>query len=529
MRSVPRGKSDLIGRTPGLRASASPQTEDGGTGATLRAFLGVVRRRLPILLVCAIVVPAATLFWSLQQEKEYSSSASLLFRSAKLDQSLTGSTFFSSSGDATRTAQTNVELVSLGVVATRTAQRLDEPGVTPGLVGEAVSVSLQGESDVASVKATVGDPALAARIANVFAHEYIAVRREAEQRTVLTARDRVEGQLEEMTPEQRAGSQGQRLSKQAEELDVLASLQTGNAEVVQPATPNGAPVSPHPTRNAVLGLIVGVLLGVGLILLLEQFDTRIKDEAGVEDAYGLPILAKIPHGSRGRSPEASDPIGLGTPGAEAFRMLHANLRYFNVDRKIDSLLVTSAAPGEGKTTVSWGLSVTEARGGKSVLLVEADMRQPTLASRDGGDPSSALSLVLAGVDTLENAVVPVDLGSATETDLHVLLAGPIPPNSAELLESTQMSALLEEARGRYDLVVIDTPPIVVADAIALMPQVSGVLVVARLRHSRRDAARDLHELLTNLDALPLGTVANDAVPAREGYYVPYAGHAGATV
>ena len=357
MRSMPQGKSsrpkgetDLIGRTPSMRAPVpDPQGDDSGTGASLRAFLGVIRRRLPILLICAIVVPAATLLWSLQQEEEYSASASLLFRSANLSQSLTGSSFFSSSGDASRTAQTNVELVSLGAVAARTAKRIDEPGVTAPLVSEAVSVSLEGESDVANVKATTGGPVLAARIANVFAHEYIDVRREAERRTVLTAKDRVEAELEAMTPEQREGVQGRRLAQQAQELGVLASLRTGNAEVVQTAMPNTTPVSPHPTRNIILGLLVGVLLGVGLILLLEQFDTRIKDEAAVEKAYRLPILARIPHGGKEKLGGLFDPIGLGAPGAEAFRMLRANLRYFNVDRKIDSMLVTSAAAGEGKT------------------------------------------------------------------------------------------------------------------------------------------------------------------------------------
>ena len=148
------------------------------------------------------------------------------------------------------------------------------------------------------------------------------------------------------------------------------------------------------------------------------------------------------------------------------------------------------------------------------------MRQPTLIGRVDGDPARGLSQVLAGGEPLADAVVSAEVGG--ERALDVLLAGPIPPNSAELLESPRMAGLLREARTQYDLVVLDTPPTVVSDAIPLIPQVSGVLVVTRLRRSRKDAARDLSELLGNLDALVLGTVANDATPAREGYYMPYA-------
>ncbi len=512
---------DPTGRSQAARAPAYAPAQEG-TGAALRAFLRVVRRRLPILLVCAIMVPVAALAWSLHQEKEYESTASLLFREAHFDQSFNGGSFFSSSEDPTRAAETNIRLVSLGAVSSRTAKKLDIPGLTPAAVAGSVSVSSAGESDVADVSVTAPDPTLAARIANVFAREYIEYSRESDRETVLEAKVRVEAQYDQLTAQQRGETQGRRLVQQAEELAVLASLQTGNAELVQEATPNSTPVSPHPKRDTVLGLVLGLLLGVGLILLIEQFDTRIKTEEDVEAAFGMPILAKVPKGEKSSQSHSLDPIGLGAPGAEAFRLLHANLRYYNVGRKINSLVITSAASEEGKTTVSWGLSITEARSGKSVLLIEADMRQPNLAERLDKPVTSGLSLVLAEADPLEDAIVPIELAGAPDATMHVLPAGPIPPNSAELLESPQMAALIKQARGEYDLIVIDTPPVIVADSIPLMAQVSGVLVVVRLGRSRQDDAHNLRELLTHLNASALGTVVNGTAPARDGYYMPYA-------
>ncbi len=519
----PGRNGDLAGRPPAPHPASQARVE--GTGAALRSFLRALRRRLPILLVCVAVVPIAALAWSLQQPDEYEATASLLFRNVELDQ-LEGSSFSSSSDDPTRAAETNLQLVSTGEVAARTAQRLDEPGLTPTAIDDAVEVSLEGESDIAAVSAKSGDPAEAARIANVFAEEFIEQRREADRRAILQGKARVEAELSRLTPARAAGLQGERLREQADELALLASLQTGNAEVVQRAAPNDSPVSPKPLRNAVLGLILGGLLGIGLVLLIDQFDTRIKDESELEEAYGLPILTSIPHSDKVQQPGPLDPIGLGAPAAEAFRMLHANLRYFNVGRQIESLLVTSSAPEEGKTTVSWGLAVTEARAGKSVLLIEADMRQPSLSGRLDQTPESGLSLVLAGSDTLEKAAVSIDVGPNAESGLDVLFAGPTPPNPAELLESPQMRSLLEQAGNQYELIVIDTPPTIVADAIPLMREASGVVIVARLGRAKHDLAANLRDLLAHLGALPFGTVANDTMPKTGSYYMPYAaGHA----
>jgi polysaccharide biosynthesis transport protein len=513
--------NDPFGRSNGGYYTGPGLRQARNTSA-LREFFRVLRRRRLVVIICLVLVPAVALAWSLTQEKEYESTAALLFRTAALDQSLPGSSLLSNSEDPTRAAETNVNLVSLGKISERTANAVDVPGVTAPYVADSVSVSLKGESEIADVNVTTNDPDLSAKIANAFANAYVGFSREADRNRVLAAKTQVEERLSGLTPEEQKSEEGRELEQQARQLGVLASLQTGDAEVVQQATPNTSPVAPQTKRNVALGIALGLLLGIGLAFLLDQIDTRIKDDSVIEEIYDLPILARVPQVPK-FEPEPGDPTKLPIPLAESFQMLNANLRYFNFHRKLDSILVTSTAPKEGKSSVAWGLALTAARSGKPVLLIEGDLRQPTLSKRLGKAPKSGLSLILAGIDSLEDAIISVPVGDGSTPDLQVLPAGPIPPNATALLETPVMAAILEEARAQYDFVIIDAPPILVADAIPLMSQVSGIVVVSRLKTTRIEAARDMRELLSHVGASPLGIVVNGSQVPREGYYMPQSG------
>src|SRR5207244_8023755 len=192
--------------------------------------------------------------------------------------------------------------------------------------------------------------------------------------------------------------QANALRQRAEQLQILAALQTGNAELVQPANVPTTPSSPTPTRDAILGLIIGILLGLGLAVLLERLDRRLKDPKEISEAFDRPILGAIPE-SRAIANADHDPQRLAPGEAEAFRMLRANLRYFNVDRQINSVLITSSAPADGKSTVAMHLASAAAGAGAKVLLMEADLRHPTLARRLGLPHDRGLSQVLAGEDS----------------------------------------------------------------------------------------------------------------------------------
>src|SRR3954464_11800945 len=205
----------------------------------------VLRRRIWVILPLVLLAPAAAVVFSLQQPKEYSASASLLFRDPAFDQKLFGSNFAQPSTDPEREAQTNVTLVGLDVVAQRTAKRLGRQ-YSASSVHDNVAVSPAGKSDVVTVTATEKNPAKAARLANAFAAEYVDFRKQADRNKIREAQRLIEGRLRRMSPVERQGGRGQELQNRAEQLDVLASLQTGNAEIVQPADRPSNPSSPRP-------------------------------------------------------------------------------------------------------------------------------------------------------------------------------------------------------------------------------------------------------------------------------------------
>jgi receptor protein-tyrosine kinase len=485
------------------------------------ALLGVLRRRIGIVLICAVLLPAAALAYSLSQEKQYSTSASLLFRDPQFDQKLFGNVVFSPNLDPDREAATNVRLVSLRVVAERTARKL-KTGLTGIEVKGKVEVASEGQSDVVSITATDPTPTRAAQLANTFAEEYIAFRREADRDKIEGAENLVESQLTRLTPEQAAGLQGRTLREQLEQLRVLASLQTGNAELVQTADVPHTPSHPQPVRNGIASLFLGLMLGVALALLLERLDRRLKDPREISEAFDRPILGAIPE-SRAIANADQDPQRLAPGEAEAFRMLRANLRYFNVDRQIDTVLITSSSPGDGKSTVAMHLASAAAGAGNSVLLIEADLRHPTLGGRLRLPGNRGLSQLLAGeFRDIEDAIQTIPVGGRRSDDgaartLDVLVSGPIPPNPTDLIESERMRDVIQLAKSRYDLVVVDTPPTsVVSDAIPLVKEVTGVIVVCRLGKTTRESAHHLRDQLQNLEANLLGIVVN-SVGRQAGY------------
>ena len=488
--------------------------------SSVATILHVLRRRVRTVAASILILTGLAVVLSLTQQKEYTAAASLLFRDPQLDQKLFGSTFLAPSTDPEREGATNVELVSLPVVAERTERRL--PGV--GKVQDKVAIKPEGQSDVVSLEATDETPRIAAQIANTFANEYIAFRRDADRAKTREAQGLVRRQIERLDPPDRAGSQGRSLRQRADQLQILASLQTGNAERAERAEIPSSPSSPKVARNIGLGLLLGLVLGVALALMRERLDRRIRDPKEMEAVFERPILGAIPE-TRALSKSQSG-TDLSTQEAESFRMLRANLRYFNIDRDIKSVLITSAAPGDGKTTVTWNLASAAGAAGSKVLLIEADLRHPRLGAALGLHPTHGLSTVLAGDAQLNDAVQQIAVSGSQRTGsprtIDVLLSGPLPPNPTDLIESERMHALIETAEAKYDLVVIDTPPTsVVPDAIPIVRRVGGVIVVGRLGKSTRVSVAHLRDQLRNLDAPTLGVVVNGLGSDAEGYGYGY--------
>jgi tyrosine-protein kinase len=491
-------------------------------GTDLGTLWRMFRHRRGVIILCFAVTAGVALLFSLAQQKQYSASASLLFRDPQLDQKLFGSTYFAPQTDPQLEAATNTKLVSLAVIATQTSHAL-RGQLAPADIRSKVSVAQEGQSNVVSITATDPNPRLAASIANTFAEQYTLFRQHADRSKIRDAQLLVQRQLNRLGPKAQYTPDGRSLRSRAEQLQILASLQTGNAELVQRASTPSSPSSPKPLRNTVLGGVLGFLFGLGLAVLLERLDRRLKDPKEVGELFDRPVLGAIPV-SRAISDLDKDPRRLGSGEAEAFRMLRANLRYFNVDDEITSVLITSSAPADGKSTVAMHLAIAAAAAGGHVLLMEADLRNPTLARRMRLDPNRGLSQILAGDASSPSDVthrVPVAGRRGEDNEfrtLDVVVSGPIPPNPTDLIESERMTRVIQAAQDSYDLVVIDTPPTsVVSDAIPLVKKVSGVLVVCRLGRTTRDSATHLKHQLENLDANTLGVVLN-AVGRQAGYY-----------
>ncbi|MGI8801054.1 MAG: polysaccharide biosynthesis tyrosine autokinase [Solirubrobacteraceae bacterium] len=487
--------------------------------------LRVLRSRGPLILLCTLLATLLALAFSLRQQKVYSASAGLLFRDAQLDQKLFGTTTLPPSIDPSREAATNVNLLGLEAVAQRTATALGK--ITAGGVAGRISVSPEGQSNIVQVTATDHNPAFAAQIANTYAGEFINFRRDADRAKIAGAQTLVQTQLNRLDRRGQAGTvSGMALQTRAEELGILASLQTGNAELVQPATEPSTPSAPRTKRNVAIGFVLGLLLGVAAALLLERLDRRIKDVAELEEIYALPVLSDVPESQALGAEHPADVHGFAV--TESFRMLRARLRYFNIDREIRSLMVTSVGPAEGKTTVAQNLAAAAASSGSTrVLLLEADLRRPRLAGNLGLTSAPGLAEVLThsvGVpDVVQRLTLASGDGVRSEKTLDVMVAGITPPNPAELLESEKMADLLDRLTAIYDLVIIDTPPAgLIADAIPLMSRVGGVVIVSSVGRSTRDGAAHFRDQLVQLGAPLLGVIAN-RVKQRRGdrYYGGY--------
>lgn len=478
----------------------------------LARALKIARRYWILIVICLVTVPVIAFAYSKLQTKEYTASASLLFNNGDLENRLFGLNS-PTNVEPLRQAATNLKLASVEQIADRTAKAVPEAKLDGEEVGEKVTVAPEGESELVEVAATDPSPQLAARLANEFSRQFIEFSREIETAKIERARKIAETKYDGLSSGEKEAEAGETLNRRISELETLAAIQTGRAELAQPASVPEEPSSPQTKRNVALGVLLGILLAGAVVLLLEQIDRRIREPEELEEIFEVPILGTIPDSPALAAHDAMLKPNADLAAEEAFRMLRANLRYFNAQTETGSLLFTSAAPRDGKTVVSWHVAHAEAAAGQSVLCIEADMRRPTLAKELGFSTELGLGLVLADALDPRTAIRRI-------AGVDLLPAGPLPPNPGELLASNQMADLLEWAHARYDRVIIDTPPATMtADALPLVRMVGGVVVVTRLMATTRDTAEHLRDQLANIDAPLLGIVVNrTARPPRSSYY-----------
>jgi capsular exopolysaccharide synthesis family protein len=295
------------------------------------------------------------------------------------------------------------------------------------------------------------------------------------------------------------------------------------ATVSQPAE-LGVKTSPKPTLNLILGLVLGLLLGGAFALLRETLDTSIKSPDDLERASkDLSLLGAIfldNAANKNHLVTATDPR---SPRAEAFRQLRTNVQFAEIDSDMRSFVVTSALPGEGKSTIAANLAIALAQAGQRVILVEADLRRPSLAEYMGFERAVGLTSVLIGQVSPEDALQSF----GAEPRLRILPGGPVPPNPSELLGSQAMNDLVRQLEDMADVVIFDTPPLLpVTDAAVLAAQTKGALLVVRANRTTRDQVRRSLRALDAVNATCVGAALNFIKPREVGGYGYGYGHYG---
>jgi capsular exopolysaccharide synthesis family protein len=325
-----------------------------------------------------------------------------------------------------------------------------------------------------------------------------------------------------------------RLAATEHQIEIMQDLQSRDHVLSRPTA--GVQVRPRPTRDALLGLGFGLLIGLGLAFAAEALDRRVRTVEEVEEELGIPLLANLPappRRSRGGIAMFDDP---GSPYAEGLRRLATNIVLSNPDRLARTLVFTSALQQEGKSTTLANLGVALAAVGNRVVLVDLDLRRPSLASLFGVHRLSGVTDVTVGRKPLDEALFPVQLAdfetpknsiTAAEPNphgsLHLLPTGPLPLGPGEFVASDALAdRILIPLRDQFDYVLIDSPPAgIVGDAMRLAARVDGIVAVTRLGLASRTALNDLQRQLAAVPAAPLGVVVTGARPPSVVGYARY--------
>jgi succinoglycan biosynthesis transport protein ExoP len=330
----------------------------------------------------------------------------------------------------------------------------------------------------------------------------------------------------------------QDLLQRLKEAGVSAGLRSSNIRIVDIARIPTMPIYPNVHRSLVLGFLMALGLAIGLAFVLETFDNTVRSLEEVSTVSTLPALGTIPlqlaDGSLHRRPltiagdvEPSGMLSLiaferpKSEAAEAYRALRTSILLSSFGAPPKVILVTSAMPQEGKTTISANSALVLAQRGSRVLLVDADLRRPGVHRLFGLTPREGLSSVVSGSCKVEDAILPCP----EVPSLWILPAGPIPPQPTELLGSTVMRDLIAHWRNAFDHIVIDTPPcLAVTDAVLLSPEADRVILVARSGQTTKPALRRACDLLLQVNARVMGIVLNALnLQSTGGYYYYYSG------
>jgi polysaccharide biosynthesis transport protein len=506
---------------------------------SLQDYLVVLKRQRLLIVATVVLVVVAALGVSFAQTPVYEAATDVVVEPVRRTQDVSLEELWYQAN----AVETERLVVTSRPVAGRVA---DELGIAdPNEARAGVRVEPVRDTRVMRIIAADVDPAVATEKANEFAGAYLAHRRGEALEGIVAARQDLEQRAESLRDEiadleaadeiddvQRDALLAQLASviAQSAELGGSTGAVAGGGSVLAPAEVPTSPVSPRPVRTGALALVLGLMLGVGLAFLRDHIDDVIRDESDFKRATGgRPILGRIPTWS-----DPDDGERLATVlephsiASEAYRELSAGVRFLLLANEGDAVaaatdtpgravLVSSAHAGDGKTSTAANLAVAAARVGLRTLLIDTDLRRPTLHKRFGLGATSGLTDVLLSGDDLREHVVNVGVDN-----LRVLPAGTIPPNPHELLASPAMRALEREVMRRADLVIYDSPAVLaVPDALELGRHADVTILVGRAGSTSRRQLTAAVERLEQVGTHVAGTVLNGIDSKTDGYYYSY--------
>jgi succinoglycan biosynthesis transport protein ExoP len=484
-------------------------------GDALTSALSIVRRRWLVIVGVLIACVGMSALKHAHSAKHYEATASVHFQSGTLSDAALQVTP-SGSSEPQREADTEVLVAHSPEVAQGVRQQLGL-SVPPSQLLEEVKVETAQNADVLNIIATTGDAVRSARLANAFAQQYIAFRASSQLSGISTAQSKLQQQIKELpagAPERAS------LEQSVQRLNALRAVAGGGANIIGTATPPSSPSGMRLSTTILIGLLVGLALAFSLVFLLESLDRRIKSIEEIEREYRLSALTGIPQ-SAFRVGHATDRTEL----LEPYRILRSALDFAAVSHQLDTLLVTSAVSGEGKTTVAVDLAHAIALTGRHTVLVELDLRRPTFAKHFDLDASRGVTTALVGAGSLDELLVEP---FPNLPNLSMLPSGRLPQNPSELLSSPRITEMISELATDDGIVIIDAPPLnPVADAQVLLinPAIHATLIVARVDQTTRDEVRRARAILDRHMVTPIGIAVTGLRDANRYGYAAYTGKA----
>lgn len=479
--------------------------------SVLRDWVGVLARQKWIVLLAVTVVPLLAFVASQTQKRLYQGSATVLVS----EQNPTATALNISSAAPSppdRYAATQAKLARVGSVAEMAVRAAHLPHRTAvGLLANS-SVSADPTVDLLTFSVTDPAPAAAERLANAYAGEFTRYRHRLDNAALSTAVADARRKLEQIDASGGSGSPlFRRLAATASDLEQFQTLQaTASSATLVGRADSASLVQPKTKRNVVLGVIFGLALGIALAFLRNALDTRVQSAEELRRRLRVPLLGQVPRADRRRQPLAtlSEPTSSST---EAFRILKNNLELSQLEHHARSIAITSTSEDEGKSTTAASLAVILARAGRHVILVDLDLRHPSVGPLFGVDDRPGLADVAPGAGLIE-AVSVVDIHpDRLWTDagmLEVVTVGQPPDDPGEFLLSHFVREALASLAERCDLLLVVTPPLLaVGDAMTIAPEVDALVLVAGVDRVRRETLAEARRVLEACPTYTLGVIA----------------------